>query len=216
MAEEEFERVGSGITARRRRKNKSVAPTVDAFRALAAHLRGWNTTPATPWEKHRPQIDACRERLHEIMRGAPEPYLSDDWFDWQETNMRERQDEAWYLDNILRQANCVDHHVKQGAIGWAIHEAMLLSELLTELRVKQCWELPAMWGEQRLKDAKEAAADRRKMSDEERREIVEQIAAERGLGVRDAIRTAAVRRPDGGKESSYRTAYYKKVSKPVD
>lgn len=80
-----------------------------------------------------------------------------------------------------------------------------------------------LWGEieskflwERATDAAKAlsngGASHRLASDDERREIVCDLMEKRGKGARDAFRIAAVRFPEKGGESAFRSAYYKKPS----
>lgn len=216
MSEEVWERIGEGITARRREKPKPVS-VGDALKAWQTHLADWFSSPTSPWERHRPMLDDLEARWKELWATRPAedgPSL----FVWQRQHMQERHSEFWYLSQIRACAAGIEHHIAAGQAGAAVHEAIMLGEYITELRMKACWELPAMWGEAGLTVRKDAAAATRKMSVAERAAIVSQIRDERGLGLRDAFRVAAQRFPEGGKVNSWKEDWYahKKASSPTD
>ncbi|MFL0585838.1 hypothetical protein ACH0BU_04250 [Sphingomonas olei] len=163
---DDFERIGDGITARRRRKRKVVS-TFEAVRAWADHNNKLNETPHGPWDQHRPMLDEMRARWAEIRK--TEPSLdAPNRRDWQQEHQQQRHSEFWYLSAIRAAESAIDHHIRQGEIGWAVHEAMLLGELITELRMKSCWEEPAMFGERRFRELQDAGAASRKGPDEQR------------------------------------------------
>jgi len=180
---DEIERIGSGITARTRRKPKQV-PVAEGLRAWAEHLRALNADPLNPWMQHKDMLDAMRARWSEIRATQP-PFDSPERWDWQQEHQQKRHSEFWYLDAIRATESAINHHMKSGAIGWAVHEAMHLGELITEMRMKACWEAPAMFGERRYREVKDAGAASRKGSDEQRVETWLKHRAG-GVGYKDA------------------------------
>ncbi|MBR0551747.1 hypothetical protein [Stakelama marina] len=158
--------VGAGMTARRRWNDNEMLPTEAGLRAWAEHWKEMNTPPDGPWKIHRPAFEALKRRRDELLADAPD--IATDlnaWNKWRKANLRERVDEAWYLQEIVRRAELVDVHIGNGSAGWAAHEAMHLGSLHAEAQLKFAHEAAWSTGQKQrqiLTDTRNAANAKRK------------------------------------------------------
>ena len=125
---------------------------------------------------------------------------------------RPHSDLGWYLESMKTNLEQMHSWREKGEIDDACLCAMELGLLVMEAKLKFDWEADALRGRKLI----EGAASTRIANTEDRKTIMARIMEERGKGVRDAARVAAMRHPAMGSESTFRNDFYKKASKPSD
>jgi hypothetical protein len=109
-----------------RRKRKLVSSEDDEFDAAMRRLIDHSHDP---WGSCRKIVEEAKAALAAEREGKPDGY-----------QLKPREDEGWYLHQIVVHGRAAQRHIADGKADWAAYEAARFGELVGELRLKSLRE----------------------------------------------------------------------------
>lgn len=191
------ELVGSGMTAHTRRRK-----TYDMTQPLTAEEGEEMRNFFRNVGKHDPIAKAkglAERTLAAIASGDTDP---DDF--------KERAGMGWYSQAIVDRCARLEQENEQGNGERAQRLAFEIGVLVTEAQFKAAWDADVA-AALKNSEARERVNDQnRKATPGQRKAMVAEIMIERTCGAMEASKIAALRHPDMGTASTFKTDYYKK------